>query len=92
MPSKGHRLPPPPRVLFLVVAFLIALLSFGQPLAAYADPTPSDTPAADQKPAAEEKSAGTSTSRAWSTPPPHSTARPGAKSMGQPKVASMRSV
>ena len=48
--------------------------------------------AATMKNAAEEKSAGTSTSVARSAWPPASFARPGAKLIGEPNAASMRSV
>ena len=43
MPLKGDQRTPRTRVPLLITAFLIAVLSFGQPLAAYADPTLSKT-------------------------------------------------
>ncbi len=46
MPVKDDQRTPRTRVLLLITAFLIAVLSFGQPLAAYADPTPSMSDAA----------------------------------------------
>ena len=46
MPLKDDQRTPRVRLLLLITAFLIAVLSFGQPLAAYADPTPSSSDAA----------------------------------------------